>query len=119
MPKLQYTQNNKNVGFYLVVNNPRPFNLNFSMAKTKIDEMKRRPPTRSDRGDDLKSKSKDKTYAYVVTKLAQHFPSFDAKACETQLRKWEDYWDSVKAFQRNTTCNNFDCGIFFKGQCSN
>ena len=45
---------------------------------------------------------KQEAYAYFVTKFAQHFPIFDARKSETELRAWEDYWDAVRGFQRIT-----------------
>ena len=33
---------------------------------------------------------KDETYAYFVTKFAQHFPQFKAHAAETELLVWQE-----------------------------
>ena len=64
--------------------------------------------------DELTSSKKEESYAYFVTKFAQHFPSFDARACETQLRRWEEYWDSVTGFQRITNCSDLILAYLIK-----
>ena len=45
-------------------------------------------------------------YAHFVTKFAENFPSFDSKRSESELRCWEDYWDSVTTVQRITNCSD-------------
>jgi len=57
---------------------------------------------------------KEESYAYFVTKFAQHFPMFDPRKSELQIRGWEDYWDQVKGFQRITQCSDMVLAYLIK-----
>ena len=49
-----------------------------------------------------------------MTKFPQHFPSFDARACETQLRRWKEYCDALTGFQRITNCSDLILAYLIK-----
>ena len=63
---------------------------------------------------DKDGKGKTDSYAWFVTKFAEHFPQFDPKKAEVELGAWESYWESVTAFKRITNCSETTLAYLIK-----
>ncbi len=66
--------------------------------RTQVGKPQQGAEDRKDRdGHDSKGGKQD-SYAYFVTKSAEHFPVVDAKRCETELQAWDQYWEAIVSF---------------------